>query len=52
MRNARQRAIDGLSKGDRFTIVRTFSVEEIQRFADISRDYNRLMDRYQQSLLQ
>lgn len=40
MQNTRQRAIDGLSKGDRFTVVRTFSVEEIQRFADISRDYN------------
>ena len=38
--NPRQRAIDGLRKGDRFVVSRTFTSEEIQRFADISRDYN------------
>ncbi|MCE4071447.1 MULTISPECIES: MaoC family dehydratase [Pseudomonas aeruginosa group] len=40
MRNARQLAIDGLRKGDRFTVTRAFTMEDIQRFAEISRDYN------------
>lgn len=40
MRNARQIAIDGLRKGDRFTVTRAFTMEDIQRFAEISRDYN------------
>jgi acyl dehydratase len=40
MQNPRERAINGLYKGDRFTITRTFTPDDIQRFADISRDYN------------
>ncbi|HEV8077555.1 MAG TPA: MaoC family dehydratase [Marinobacter sp.] len=36
----RQRAAAGLSVGDRFTITRCFSSEDIASFATISRDYN------------
>lgn len=36
----RQRAAEGLSVGDRFTITRCFSSEDIAYFATISRDYN------------
>lgn len=40
MKSFRQRAADGLKIGDRFTLSRCFSVEDILRFAQISRDYN------------
>ncbi|WP_095133347.1 MaoC family dehydratase [Pseudomonas sp. Irchel s3h14] len=36
----RQRAAKGLQVGDSFTVSRHFSEEDIQRFANISRDYN------------
>jgi len=38
--NIRQRAAEGLSVGDRFTITRCFSSEDIASFATLSRDYN------------
>lgn len=40
MKNPRERAAEGLSVGDRFTVVRCFSLDDIQQFAQISRDYN------------
>lgn len=40
MENLRRRAIGGLRKGDSFTVSRTFSADDIQQFAQISRDYN------------
>lgn len=40
MENLRKRAIEGLCKGDSFSVNRTFSAEDIQQFAQISRDYN------------
>lgn len=40
MESLRQRAIKGLQVGDRFVVTRTFSTEEIQQFAHLSRDYN------------
>ncbi len=40
MKSFRQRSIEGLQKGDSFTVSRTFSAEDIQQFAQISRDYN------------
>lgn len=40
MTNIRQRAVDGLHVGDRFTITRCFTPEEIASFAGLSRDYN------------
>ncbi|MFJ2709722.1 MaoC family dehydratase [Pseudomonas sp. NPDC087346] len=40
MKSFRQRAIDGLKTGDRFTLSRCFSQEDIECFAKISRDYN------------
>lgn len=39
MKSFRQRAAEGLKIGDRFTLSRCFSGEDIQRFAQISRDY-------------
>jgi acyl dehydratase len=36
----RQRAAEGLSVGDRFTVTRCFSSEDIASFATLSRDYN------------
>jgi acyl dehydratase len=36
----RQRAAKGLQTGDSFTVSRRFSEQDIQRFANISRDYN------------
>lgn len=36
----RQRAAEGLRIGDSFTIARSFSDEDIQLFAQVSRDYN------------
>ncbi|WP_454188770.1 MaoC family dehydratase [Pseudomonas sp. ADAK2 TE3594] len=41
MKSFRQRAAEGLQTGDSFfTLSRCFSQEDIQRFAQISRDYN------------
>jgi acyl dehydratase len=40
MKSPRERAAEGLQVGDRFTIVRCFSDEDIRQFAQISRDYN------------
>lgn len=40
MTNIRQRAAEGLRIGDRFTITRRFTSEEIASFARLSRDYN------------
>lgn len=40
MKSPRAHAADGLQVGDRFTVVRCFSTEDIRRFAQISRDYN------------
>ena len=40
MKSIRQRAIEGLQVGDSFTVSRTFSEQDIQDFARISRDYN------------
>ncbi len=36
----RQKTIEGLRAGDCFSVTRTFSHEDVVRFADISRDYN------------
>ena len=36
----RQKTIEGLRAGDSFSVTRTFSHEDVVRFADISRDYN------------
>jgi 3-hydroxybutyryl-CoA dehydratase len=40
MTNIRKKAIEGLIVGDTFSVSRTFSEEDMLRFADISRDYN------------
>jgi acyl dehydratase len=40
MKSPRERAADGLQVGDRFTIVRCFTEDDIRQFAQISRDYN------------
>ncbi|WP_248800796.1 MaoC family dehydratase [Pseudomonas sp. MWU13-2105] len=40
MKSPRERAAEGLQIGDRFTIFRCFSDEEIRQFSQISRDYN------------
>ncbi|WP_192564656.1 MaoC family dehydratase [Pseudomonas gozinkensis] len=40
MKSFRQRAAEGLKIGDRFTLSRCFSAEDLQRFAQVSRDYN------------
>ena len=40
MHQIRQKAIQGLETGDTFTVTRTFTREEVFRFAEISRDYN------------
>ena len=40
MKSPRERAAEGLQVGDRFTIVRCFSDDDIRQFAQISRDYN------------
>jgi acyl dehydratase len=39
-KSTRQRAAEGLSVGDRFTVIRCFSSEDIASFATLSRDYN------------
>ncbi len=40
MTEIRQRAIQGLAKGDRFRVTRTFDNASVDAFADISKDYN------------
>ena len=40
MKSLRERAAEGLEVGDRFTVVRCFTEDDICRFAQISRDYN------------
>lgn len=40
MSEIRQRTIEGLRAGDSFSISRTFTEEEVIRFADLTRDYN------------
>ena len=40
MAGFRERAAEGLQVGDTFRISRTFTDEEVSRFAGISRDYN------------
>ena len=40
MSQIRQRAIAGLKSGDTFTISRTFTEEDMNTFAGITRDYN------------
>ena len=40
MKGPRERAAEGLNVGDRFTVVRCFSRDDIHQFAQISRDYN------------
>jgi len=40
MSKIRKRAIEGLCIGDAFTISRTFSEQDVLRFADMSLDYN------------
>jgi len=39
-KNMRRKAVDGLETGDTFTVSRTFSEQDVVRFADISLDYN------------
>lgn len=36
----REKAIEGLKVGDRFSVFRTFAEQDMIRFADISKDYN------------
>jgi acyl dehydratase len=40
MSHIRKRAIEGLEIGDTFSVSRTFTQQDVIRFADISRDYN------------
>lgn len=40
MTEIRRRTIEGLQAGERFSVTRTFSRQDVDRFADISRDYN------------
>jgi 3-hydroxybutyryl-CoA dehydratase len=40
MSDIRRKAAEGLKSGDTFSASRTFSEQDIIRFADISRDYN------------
>ena len=40
MSSIRRKAIEGLKVGDSFSISRTFSEGDVDRFAEISRDYN------------
>ena len=40
MTDIRRKAIEGLAAGDRFSISRTFTEDDVNRFADITRDYN------------
>jgi hypothetical protein len=38
MKTPRERAAEGLKVGDSFSVVRCFSYDDIQQFAQISRD--------------
>jgi acyl dehydratase len=40
MSEIRNRTIQGLKTGDTFTVTRTFTEQDMLRFADITRDYN------------
>jgi acyl dehydratase len=40
MTKIREKTIEGLQAGDSFTVTRIFSQHDVDRFADISRDYN------------
>ncbi len=40
MSDIRKRTIEGLRTGDTFSVSRTFTEDDMNRFADISRDYN------------
>ena len=40
MSHIRKKAIAGLKQGDSFTVSRTFTEQDTQAFADLSRDYN------------
>ena len=40
MSHIRKKAIEGLQIGDTFSVSRTFSQQDVMRFAEISRDYN------------
>lgn len=40
MSDIRAKAIEGLNTGDTFSVIRTFSEQDVVQFADISRDYN------------
>ena len=40
MSNTRRKAIEGLQRGDSFTVTRTFTEQDIKQFAEISKDYN------------
>ena len=40
MPSIRKQTVKGLKPGDSFSIPRTFGEEDVQRFADITRDYN------------
>jgi len=40
MSDIRKKTIEGLKSGDTFSVSRTFSEQDMIRFADISRDYN------------
>ncbi len=40
MSHIRKKAVAGLKRGDTFTTSRTFSVQDVSQFSDISRDYN------------
>lgn len=40
MSSIREKAIKGLKKGDSFSVTRTFGVEDVISFAQISKDYN------------
>lgn len=40
MESPRERSAEGLQVGDRFNIVRWFTLDDIRQLAQISRDYN------------
>ena len=40
MSHIRNKAIEGLKTGDTFSVERTFTQQDVHRFADLSRDYN------------
>jgi len=40
MSGMRQKAISGLKAGDTFTVTRTFTREDSEKFGDVTRDYN------------